>query len=114
MKLVNQMKRKKYDYVFILRLMKKDKDKLFWDAKNANLSASEYIRRLINHKRPYSREDLGTIKELIQEVNAIGVNINQIVKHFNSDFFSESEKRKLFAYMQQLIRNTEEIIGRDR
>ncbi len=110
---MNQMKRKKYDYVFILRLMKKDREKLFQDAENANISASEYIRRLINNKRPYSREDIGTIKELIHEVNAIGVNINQIAKHFNSDFFSENEKRKLFAYMQQLIKNTEEIIGRD-
>ena len=112
MKPVNQMK-KKYDYTFKLRLMKKDREKLFQDAENANLSASEYIRRLINNKRPYSREDIGTIKELIHEVNAIGVNINQIAKHFNSDFFSENEKRKLFAYMQQLIKNTEEIIGRD-
>lgn len=104
------MKKKKYDYVFKLRLMKKDKEKLFLDASNAGISASEYIRRLINNKQPYSRNDIGTIKELITEVNAIGVNINQIAKHFNSDFFSETEKRKLFALMQQLVNNTAEII----
>ncbi len=93
--------------------MKKDKEKLFLDAGNAGISASEYIRRLIHNECPYSREDIGTIKELIKEVNSVGTNINQIAKHFNSDFFSENEKRKLFAYMQQLIKNTEEIIDRD-
>lgn len=41
-------------------------------------------------------------RELINEVNHIGVNINQIVRNNNAQFYSAAEKKKLFLMMQQL------------
>lgn len=41
-------------------------------------------------------------KELINEINHIGNNINQIVHNANMEFYSDYEKRKLFALMKQL------------
>lgn len=50
------------------------------------------------------------LKELINEVNHIGVNINQIVKNYNSGFYSDTEKNSLFAYMQKLNRLLSEAV----
>ena len=85
-----------------IRVNGADKEKLFRNAKKSGISASEYFRKLINDKEIVHKEDYLQIKELTYEVNKIGTNINQIAKLFNSGFFSESEKRKLFALMQKL------------
>jgi hypothetical protein len=39
---------------------------------------------------------------LINEVNRIGVNINEIVHNNNSVLYSEADKTRLMAYMQKL------------
>jgi hypothetical protein len=39
---------------------------------------------------------------LINEVNRIGVNINEIVHNNNSFLYSEADKTRLMAYMQKL------------
>lgn len=45
------------------------------------------------------------LRELINEVNHIGININQIVPNYNSGMYSEDDKERLVAYMRKL--NTE-------
>lgn len=92
---------KKNERVYI-RVNLSDKERIFKNAKASGMSASEYLRKLINDKEIVHKEDYMQIKELIYEVNKIGKNINQIAKLFNSGFFSETEKRKLFALMQKL------------
>lgn len=42
-------------------------------------------------------------KQLVYEVNAIGKNVNQIVHNFNSEFYNEFEKKKLFALLNKLM-----------
>ena len=45
------------------------------------------------------------LRELINEVNHIGTNINQIVHNHNSGIYSEADKERLVVYMRKL--NTE-------
>ena len=35
------------------------------------------------------------------EINKIGVNINQVTRSFNATYFSENEKRKLYGYLME-------------
>ena len=95
---------------FIFRLTDADKEKLFENARNAGIPAAEYLRGIINNRNPARREDYILIKELINSTNAIGNNINQIAKNFNSGLFDESEKNRLIKLMQELVSNTEQII----
>lgn len=98
---------------FELRLTEKDIKKLKEYAEDAGMSKSTYLRTLLNNKQPKSREDYLLIRQLVTEVNKIGVNINQIVMHANSEFYNEHEKRKLIALMNTLILNVEKVIHRD-
>lgn len=66
--------------------LKKSPDKLF--------SQREYLAM---------KDYVNSTSELQNEIHAIGVNINQIVKNNNSHFYLEYEKKKLFALMQQLL-----------
>ncbi len=72
------------------------------------INASEYIRRLIDADmgKPVperTQEEFLAHKELVYEINRVGNNINQIVKNVNMHYYTEFEKRKLFALMQRLI-----------
>lgn len=70
---------------------------------------SMYIRKLIdedmgrNH-RVYTKEEFLVKKQLVYEINRIGNNINQIVKNVNMNFYSEYEKKKLFAMMKKILK----------
>lgn len=75
-------------------------------AKNS-ISMSRYIRMLIDadmenaivekrHFQSLLRRDL------INEINHIGININQITRSHNENLYSEHDKRKLFALMRKL------------
>lgn len=101
----------KYNKVLILRLTEKDKNRLFESSKRAGMTASSYIRSLINNEQPYLREDYQNIKNLVNEMNAIGNNINQIAKKFNMGMFSEYDKKHLIDLMSTLVKNTEKIIN---
>jgi len=81
---------------------------------------SNYIRGLIfheaEHKNFISPEQQKALQEslcqLKKEINHIGVNINQIVKNHNSMFYSETEKRKLFALMGEINKKMEHIVDK--
>ena len=72
------------------------------------INSSEYLRRLIeadrgNKEQYSSQEDFLDRKQLIYEINRIGNNINQIVKNVNMHYYTEYEKKKLFALMKKVI-----------
>jgi hypothetical protein len=50
------------------------------------------------------------LKELINEVNRIGININQIVFNNNSELYSKEDKIQLTAYMRKLNRLVDEAV----
>ena len=72
------------------------------------MNDSEYIRYLLNEKQNptgkvmRTQEEFLAIKELTDEINHIGININQIVRNVNMQKYSDHEKRKLFALMEEI------------
>ncbi|MDE6386620.1 MAG: MobC family plasmid mobilization relaxosome protein [Lachnospiraceae bacterium] len=66
-----------------------------------NMSESEYIRYLLlnQSENPRSRELELEIMRLRNEVNKIGVNVNQLVKNYNSHIYKEEDKLQLKAYL---------------
>lgn len=74
-----------------------------------NLDKSVVCRNIMeaakNNKRYVvnSHENYLLKKELIQEINKIGININQIVKDVNQHFYTDYEKIKLFALQQKIL-----------
>ena len=69
-----------------------------------NMNESEYIRYLIlnQSKHPRSRELEVEIMRLRNEINKIGVNVNQIVKNNNSRMYKEEDKMQLKKYMEKI------------
>ena len=57
-------------------------------AKEHEMNESEYLRMMINQRPNDYPKVAALIKQLVNEVNHIGVNINQIVKNYNSSFYS--------------------------
>lgn len=85
-----------------------DEDKFIKkQCQRSGLNENQYIRRLIDvadgkSEMPESKEKFLAIKELTQEINYIGHNINQIVKNVNAHFYSEAEKERLFELMVEI------------
>ena len=70
-------------------------------------SESEYFRRLIDRaagkpSNHLTKEEFVLKKSIQDEINKIGVNINQIVKNANSHYYTDYEKKKLFAMMEKI------------
>ncbi len=84
------------------RLSPADVAELADKAKKANMTESEYLRLMISQKPNNYPEIRILLRELINEVNHIGTNINQIVHSHNSGIYSEDDKERLVAYMRKL------------
>lgn len=78
------------------------------------MNESEYIRYLLlnQSEHPRSRELEVEIMRLRNEVNKIGVNVNQLVKKSNSHMYSEGDRIKLYKYMDANVEyiETEELV----
>jgi len=79
-------------------------------SKAENMNESEYIRYLILNESEQPRSRELEIMRLRNEINKIGVNINQIVKNNNSHIYSESDKIKLISELEILKILLEQII----
>lgn len=73
-------------------------------SKAENMNESEYIRYLLlsQSEYPRSRELELEIMRLRNEINKIGLNINQIVKNNNSHIYNEDDKVELNVQMSKL------------
>jgi Bacterial mobilisation protein (MobC). len=95
------------------RLSEKEAAYLQNAASENSMSMSRYIRLLIDadmEKGIVEKRRLQNLlrRDLINEINHIGVNINQITRSHNENLYSEHDKRKLFALMKKL----NEMVGR--
>ncbi len=71
-----------------IRLDRESFSKIEEAAMAAGLSISEYIRRVLAHRRITIKEEIvvevPVIKELLAALGKIGANLNQIAHHFNA------------------------------
>lgn len=93
-----------------LRLMPKEAKELAERAEEAGLCEADYLRLLITQKPNDYPEIRKLIRELINEVNAIGNNINQITRNHNSKLYQESDRELLSAYMKKLNLLIKEVV----
>lgn len=104
------MAERTYIVMKTLRLTPKEAKDLQEKAKNAGMKEAEYIRFLLSQKPDDYPEIRILLKDLINEVNYIGKNINQIVRSHNAGFFRETDKRQLYAYMKKLNMAVEQVV----
>ena len=84
------------------RLSPEEAEELAEKAEKMNMTESEYLRFMISQKPTDYPEMRILLRELINEVNHIGTNINQIVHNNNSGLYSETDKEQLVTYMRKL------------
>lgn len=85
-----------------LRLTPQEAKLLESRAQEAGMNEAGYLRLLISQKPNDYPEIRKLIKDLINEVNHIGVNINQIVHHHNYELYSKADREHLIAYMKKI------------
>jgi DNA-binding transcriptional regulator YhcF (GntR family) len=93
-----------------VRLMPSEASVLAEKSKNAGMNEAEYLRFLISQKPNDYPEIRKLLKELINEVNRIGVNINQITFHHNVELYSKEDKEQLIAYMRKLNLEVKKVV----
>lgn len=83
-------------------------------SKAENMNESEYIRYMLlnQSEHPKSRELELEIMRLRNEINKIGVNINQIVKNSNSHIYKEDDKIKLILEVDKIKNLLAMVISR--
>lgn len=94
-----------------VRLMPEEAAMLANKAKEANMNEAEYIRFLISQRPRDYPEIRKLLKDLINEVNRIGININQITFNCNAELYSEVDKQSLTAYMRKLNNKVAEVVS---
>mgnify|MGYP002735143715 CR=1 FL=1 len=85
-----------------IRLSEAELSQLQRQAEEMGIKDSQYLRMLITNRPrdyPVIRQEL---KRLNQEINHIGVNINQIVHNHNSRLYSKEDKHRLYVFMKRL------------
>lgn len=82
-------------------------------SKAESMNESEYIRYLLLNQSEHlrSRKLELEIMRLRNEINKIGVNINQIVKNNNSHIYSEDDKIKILQLMNEIRFALIEFVG---
>ena len=93
-----------------LRLKKEDADLLCQKAEQAGMTENGYLRMIIRNNPTEIPQNHGLIKTLINEVNHIGVNVNQIARNSNAGYFNGSDRQQLLAYMQKLNAEMEQVV----
>lgn len=93
-----------------VRLMPSEASMLAQKSRNAGMNEAEYLRFLISQKPNDYPEIRKLLKELINEVNRIGVNINQITFHHNAELYSKEDKEQLVAYMRKLNLEVKKVV----
>lgn len=81
----------------------------------AGMCEADYLRLLITQKPNDYPEIRILLKDLINEVNAIGNNINQITRNYNSKLYRTEDRELLSAYMKKLnmtVREAADKIGK--
>lgn len=90
------------DVVKHYRMTTEDARAFHEKAEKAGMTEAEYFRLLITQQPSDYPEIRSGLKDLVNEVNRIGVNVNEIVYHHNAALYSQADKERLYAYMRKL------------
>lgn len=90
------------DVVKHYRMTTEDARAFHEKAEQAGMTEAEYFRLLITQQPSDYPEIRNGLKDLVNEVNRIGVNVNEIVYHHNAALYSQADKERLYAYMRKL------------
>lgn len=93
-----------------VRLTQEDNKILSQKATQYDMNEAEYIRFLIRQQPNDYPEIRDLLKRLVNEVNHIGVNINQIAYRNNAELYSPKDKDLLIAYMRKLTSLVNEVV----
>lgn len=93
-----------------LRLKPAEAKELAVKAAEAGMCEADYIRLLITQKPMDYPEIRKLLKTLINEVNAVGNNINQIARDCNSYLYRKEDKELLIAYMKKMNQTMREAV----
>lgn len=94
-----------------LRLMPVEAKMLAEKAEAVGMCEADYLRLLISQKPNDYPEIRILLKNLINEINHIGINVNQIVHNHNMEFYSKEDKERLFAYLRKLNLVVKEVVA---
>ena len=90
------------DVVKHYRMTTEDARAFHEKAEQAGMTEAEYFRLLITQQPNDYPEIRSGLKDLVNEINRIGVNVNEIVYHHNAALYSQADKERLYAYMRKL------------
>lgn len=96
------MEKRQHSVSKILRMTPKEAKLLEEKAKANDMTETQYLRLMISQKPNDYPELRQLLRDLINEVNRIGININQITHNHNSELYSKEDKDRLVAYMRKL------------
>ena len=96
------MEKRQHSISKLLRMTPEEAKLLEEKAKQAGMTESQYLRLMISQKPNDYPEVRQLLRDLINEVNRIGVNINQITHNHNAELYSKDDKERLIAYMRKL------------
>lgn len=102
----------KKDIIKPFRLTQQEADRLKKQAQERGMRESEYIRLLLSQRPNDYPEIRILLKELINEVNAIGNNINQVTRNYNSKLYRVQDREFLCACMKKLSLTVSELADR--
>ena len=95
----------------MVRLMPNEAKVLHEKSSTMGMNEAAYMRFLISQNPKDYPEIRKLLKDLINEVNHIGVNINQIVFNHNSGLYKASDKEHLLAYMKKLNNAVDQAVS---
>ncbi len=96
------MEKRQHSISKLLRITPREAKLLEEKAKQEGMTESQYLRLMISQKPNDYPEVRQLLRDLINEVNRIGVNINQITHNHNAELYSQDDKERLIAYMRKL------------
>lgn len=94
------------------RMTKVEAEQLKQQAEARLLTESAYMRLLLSQKPSDYPEIRTSLKNLINEVNRIGNNINQITRNHNSGLYSQFDRERLMAYMRKLNLAVKDVVDK--
>ena len=92
-----------------LRLTPKEAGHLARQAAQKGMSEAAYLRLLLSQRPADNPEVRVLLKKLINEVNHVGVNINQIAHKHNSGIYAKEDMETLTECMKKLVKKMEGV-----